>query len=162
MGEGYIDTRVLNAFDDDWKFSPDPKNDGIARGLLKADFDDSKWVPISPLGWWQMQGFPDYHGVAWYRIKFNAEPLKEGERGFISARWAATRWCLNGEKITEHTMGENYKGWDRPFSTYLGGTANYKLHPGENTLVVQVTSKNDTTASGIFKGMAIVASTRKE
>lgn len=44
----------------------------------------------------------------------------------------------------------------------LGGAANYKLNPGKNTLVVQVTSKNDNSASGILKGAAIVAGTCKE
>jgi hypothetical protein len=163
MGDGYTDVRVLNALDDGWKFSPDPQNNGIARGVLEANFEDSDWKTISALDWWQMQGFPDYHGAAWYRLKFNSKPLKEGERArlYFGAVDGNAVVYLNGEKITEHILGPDFKGWDRPFSTYLGGSANYKLKPGENTLAVQVTSKNDTTASGIFKGVAIVAGTRK-
>jgi hypothetical protein len=163
MGADYTDVRVLNALDDGWKFSPDPQNDGIARGVLKADFDDSSWKPITALDWWQMQGFPDYHGVAWYRLKFQSKPLKEGERArlYFGAVDGNAVVYLNGEKLTEHTLEPDFKGWDRPFSTYLGGSSNYKLRPGENVLVVQVTSKNATTASGIFKGVAIVAGTRK-
>jgi hypothetical protein len=160
MGDAYTNTRVLHALDDGWKFSTDPKNDGIARGVLKADFDDSAWAPISPLDWWQMQGFPDYHGVAWYRIKFNAKPLPKEDRArlYFGAVDGNAVVYLNGEKITEHTLGEGFTGWDKPFSNSITD----KLKPGENTLVVQVTSKNDTTASGIFKGVAIVAGTRKE
>jgi len=169
MGSEYSHTRVLHTFDDDWKFSPDPEDDGIDRGVLEAGFDDSEWAEISSLDWWQMQGFPDYRGPAWYRFKFTAKPLRDGERArlFFGGVDGNAEVYLNGEKLTEHLLeAPDYKGWDRPFSTYLGYLSgehsNYRLHPGENILVVKVTSKNDTTASGIFKGVAIVAGTRKE
>ncbi len=104
-----------------------------------------------------MQGYPDYHGVAWYRVKFTAKPLKKGERArlYFGAVDGDTVVYLNGKKLTEHILGENYKGWDSPFSSSVTSA----MQPGENTLVVKVTSKNNTTASGIFKGIAIVAGT---
>ncbi len=169
MGSAYTDTRVLHAFEDGWKFSPDPKDDGIERGVLEAGFDDSGWAEVSPFDRWQMQGFPDYHGPAWYRVKFTAKPLRDGERArlFFGAVDGNAEVYLNGKKLTEHLLqAPDYKGWDQPFSTYLGYLSgeytNYKVQPGENLLVVKVTSKNDSTASGIFKGVTIVAGTRKE
>jgi len=169
MGSEYSHTRVLHTFDDGWRFSPDPENDGIDRGVLEADFDDRNWAEISSLDWWQMQGFPDYHGPAWYRFKFTAKPLRDGERArlFFGGVDGNAEVYLNGEKVTEHVLeAPDYKGWDRPFSTYLGylsgERSSYKVQSGENILVVKVTSKNDTTASGIFKGVAIVAGMREK
>lgn len=159
MAEGfakkYNDGRILGVFDDGWKFSPDSKKDGEQRGVLKANFDDSSWSPISPLNWWQMQGFPDYHGVAWYRLKFNAPALNKGElsRFYFGAIDGNAEIYLNGEKIGEHLLGEDFAGWDKAFTA----PANRALLVGENTLVIKITSKNDTTASGIFKPVALIA-----
>lgn len=157
MGDAYSNARLLHSLDADWRFSPDLKNDGIARGVLQSNFDDSAWKSISALDWWQMQGFPDYHGAAWYRVQFTGEPLKTGERAllYFGAVDGNATVYLNGEKITEHTLGENFQGWDRPFSVDVTN----KMKPGKNTLAVQVTSKNATTASGIFKGVALAAGT---
>jgi hypothetical protein len=157
MGVNYSDVRVLNTFEENLRFKTDPQNELLQKGVTNADFDDSDWKTISSLDWWQMQGYPDYHGVAWYRVKFTAKPLKKGERArlYFGAVDGNTVVYLNGKKLTEHILGENYKGWDSPFSSSVTSA----MQPGENTLVVKVTSKNNTTASGIFKGIAIVAGT---
>ena len=34
----------------------------------KPAFDDSQWKEIQTGNVWQAQGYPDYHGYAWYRI----------------------------------------------------------------------------------------------
>jgi len=156
MGDAYANARLLNSFDDGWRFSPDPKNDGLQRGITTANFDDSSWKNISVLDWWQMQGFPDYHGAAWYRIKFPSEPLKSGERAllYFGAVDGNAVVYLNCEKITEHTLGQNYQGWDQPFSVDITN----KILP-ENILAIEVTSKSNNTSSGIFKGVALAAGT---
>jgi hypothetical protein len=155
MGENFSNARLLNSFDDGWRFSPDPKNDALQRGVTKADFDDSDWKNISPFDWWQMQGYADYHGVAWYRTKFNGAPLQEGERAllYFGAVDGNAVVYLNGEKIAEHTLGENYQGWDQPFTVDVTS----KIKSGANVLAVKVTSKSDNTSSGIFKGVALAA-----
>ncbi len=159
MGAAYTNTRVLYAFDDGWKFSPDPQNDGEARGVPKTDFDDANWSKISPLDWWQMQGFADYHGVAWYRIKFNHDkplPATDRARLYFGGVDGHAVVYLNGKQISERRLAADFKNWDKPFSNSIG----QHLRGGENTLVVKVTSKSNNTASGIFKGVAIVAGTR--
>lgn len=158
MGDAYTNTRVLYSLDENWRFSTDPQNDLLQRGVTNADFDDSSWKLVSPLDWWQMQGFPDYHGVAWYRIKFTAKPLPKTDRArlYFGAVDGNTVVYLNGKKLFDHVLGPNFERWDQPFS----GDVTYDVQPGENTLVVQVTSKSKDTASGIFKGVAIVAGTR--
>jgi len=159
MGDAYTNTRVLYALDNGWRFSPDPQNDGEARGVLKADFDDINWSKISPLDWWQMQGFADYHGVAWYRIKFNHDkPLPATDRArlyFGGVDGHATVY-MNGKQIVERNLPADFKGWDKAFSNSISS----HLRQGENVLAVKVTSKSSNTASGIFKGVAIVAGTR--
>lgn len=157
MKSRYSKVSFLKTFDDGWLFSPDPQNDGEQRGVLKMDFDDSNWTPISPLDWWQMQGFADYHGPAWYRIKFKAPALQKNEtaRLFFGAVDGNTEVYLNGKKIGEHTLGPDFAGWDKAFTAL----ANRAIVPGENILAVKVTSKSDTTASGIFKGVALIVGT---
>jgi hypothetical protein len=158
MGDAYSDARLLNSFDDGWRFSTDPKNNGLQRGVISADFDDSSWKSISPLDQWQLQGYADYHGAAWYRIKFNGKSLNEGERAllYFGAVDGNAQVYLNGEKIAEHQMGQNYQGWDQPFSVDVTN----KILP-ENILAVQVTSKSNNTSSGIFKGVALVTGTSR-
>ena len=160
MGEAYYtNARVLSALDEDWRFSPDPKNDGLQRGVINAGFDDSSWKTVSALSWWQMQGFPDYHGDAWYRIKFTAPQLSKTDaaRIYFGAVDGNAVVYLNGKKISEHILGANFKGWDVPFS--FGITK--ELQAGENILAVKVTSKSNDSASGIFRGVSVVAGTRR-
>lgn len=152
----FKEVRSVDALDTDWKFQPDPQNDGQKRGVLKADFDDSSWSNISPLNWWQKQDpkFSDYHGAAWYRVKFDAPQLEKNEhaRLYFGAVDGNANVYLNGRKVYEHRLGANYEGWDKAFAFYV----HPYLKEGENILIVKVTSKNDTTASGIHKGVAFI------
>lgn len=156
----FSNVRVLKELNEGWLFSPDPQNDGVRRGVIRDDFKDSNWAPISPLDWWQTQGFPDYHGVGWYRLKFDAPALKEGEVAYL--RFGAvdgnTIVYLNGKRIGQHLLGANFAGWDKAFNVF----GHRSIKPGENTLVVQVTSKDDTSASGIFMGMTLIIGTLLE
>jgi hypothetical protein len=69
----YTDIKVAAALDTGWKFHPDPQDNLLATGVTALNFDDNSWKTLTALDWWQMQGFKDYHGVAWYRIKFNLD-----------------------------------------------------------------------------------------
>jgi len=150
----YSEARLLETFDTGWLFHPDPQNDGIKRGVLNANFDDSDWTPISPLNWWQFQGFPDYMGPAWYRLKFQGQTLKASEeaRIYFGAIDGNAEIYLNGKKIKEHTLGENYSGWDKAFTAI----ATRQMKPGENILAVKVTSK-PVGSSGMHKPVALYA-----
>jgi hypothetical protein len=171
-GSGYVDrmmrtgnyseARVLASLADDWKFHPDPEDKLMDKGVTGPQFDDSGWTPISPLNLWQFQGFKDYHGPAWYRIQFTIPPIKEGEKlriYFGSVDGNAVIY-LNGHKLTEHKIGPapDFKGWDKAFSTYATRSL---WKPGTNVLAVKVTSKNDTTGSGITGGVAVVGRINK-
>lgn len=53
----------------DWKFKPDPTNDGLERKLHQANFDDADWRSIRTDQHWEGQGFDNLDGWAWYRIE---------------------------------------------------------------------------------------------
>jgi hypothetical protein len=159
----YSEARVLASLTDDWRFSPDPKNDLLKRGVTKSDFDDSAWKTVSTLNWWQMQGFPDYHGSGWYRIKFTLPPLKDNEqtRLYFGSADGNVEIFLNGHEISGRQLGPapNYDGWNKRFSRHV---ARNEWATGENILAVRVTSKNATSASGITGGVAVIGRVPKK
>lgn len=164
IAQRYVSSRFnevrLNGFDEGWLFSPDPKNDGIQRGVLLAGYDDNSWSPISPYAQWQLQQplEDEYHGPAWYRLKFNAPELKEDEKAqlYFGAVDGNTEVYLNGKKIKEHLLGEDYSGWDKAFVADATST----IQTGENMLAVKVTSK-PVGSSGITGGVALITGKRK-
>ena len=55
--------------DADWRFCPDPEENGEQKAWFEPAFDDRAWKPI-PIGdFWQKAGI-NYEGVAWYRRTF--------------------------------------------------------------------------------------------
>lgn len=49
---------------DGWKFKT-----GDDPSWSNPSLNDSEWGSISPLKFWEQQGFPAYDGIAWYRVK---------------------------------------------------------------------------------------------
>jgi hypothetical protein len=156
IGKNYQEAQSY-PLDDGWLFSPDPNNDGLERGVTKNDFDDKSWASISPLNWWQMQGH-DYHGAAWYRVKFQGKTLEKGETAYLyfGAIDGNAVVYLNGKKVGDHLLGPHFDGWDKAFARNITN----RIQPGENTLAVQVTSKDNTGASGIFRGVVLITGVR--
>jgi hypothetical protein len=129
----------------------------MQRGVTKNDFDDGAWKAISALNWWQAQGFGDYHGPAWYRMTFTAKPLEAGRSAlfYFGAVDGNAVIYLNGKKIKEHTLGPDFEGWNKAFFAVTK-----ELKAGKNTLVVEVTSKDQRTSSGMFKGVSLLSGVR--
>ncbi len=67
--ERLMSLQFIKAFDGLWKFEP---GDNLQRA--ENDYDDSDWgeilVPMS----WEAQGYDNYDGFGWYRLKFNISP----------------------------------------------------------------------------------------
>ena len=58
-----------------WKFADDDDPD-----FKSPDFDDSDWIKVSIPADWETQGFSDYDGIGWYRVKITIpESLKNDE-----------------------------------------------------------------------------------
>lgn len=51
-----------------WKFRPGDNPDWKHPNL-----DDTDWINLTVPGFWELQGFRDYDGFGWYRIKFDLD-----------------------------------------------------------------------------------------
>lgn len=137
-----------------WQFLPD-----AAEGKTVADsaFDDSFWKTIDAGNWWQRLGYPDYHGVAWYRKTIALPALSANQKVVLQfdAVDGNAIVYVNGNKVGEHILGAAYAGWDESF--YFDITDAVKS--GENVIAVQVSSKSADTASGIFQPVHLLIGT---
>lgn len=60
------DTGSIIVLESGWKF-----NTGNDPNWADPVFDDSGWKPILVDRYYELQGWPEYNGFSWYRIKFN-------------------------------------------------------------------------------------------
>ncbi len=139
-----------------WHFLPDP---AAGKDVTSAQFDDSSWKVINggSRGWWQFQGFPKYHGVAWYRKEITVPELSKDQKSsiYFNGVDGNTKVFVNGKMVGEHTLGKDYSGWNQPFHFDITN----ELHAGKNVIAVQVTSKSTDTASGINESVYWVVGT---
>ncbi|MDQ5769249.1 glycoside hydrolase family 2 protein [Thiothrix subterranea] len=91
------------------------------------------WQTINVPGNWYTQGY-DHHGVAWYRLKFNANTSPEtvSTLHFGGVDYFAAVW-LNGQKLGEH---EGY------FQAFAFDVSQH-LKADENILLVRVNSPQE-------------------
>jgi hypothetical protein len=156
--------KLVQNFDRDWKFITDPDKTGVRQGFFQADFNDRSWTPISTTGSWQSQGFEKYHGTAWYRRTFtlsaaDIDPTWLGNNKlllFVGAVDGDAIFYLNGEKIAERKQSDFVNSWEMPFVLDVSSS----LIVGKNTIAVQVTK--DKFASGLYKGVSLIAGVEKK
>ncbi len=108
-----------------WEFLPSGSE---AMPAAKA-----AWQTINVPGNWYTQGY-DHHGVAWYRLKFNANTSPEtvSTLHFGGVDYFAAVW-LNGQKLGSH---EGY------FQAFAFDVSKH-LKAGENILLVRVNSPQE-------------------
>ena len=132
-----------------WKFRPDPTEDGHHKGWFNQEFDDAKWTELE-IGAWEKQGFDDYDGIAWYRLRFTMPEkidCNAVEIHFEAVDESAWVW-LNGKYVGQHDIGP--AGWNRPFDLDITQEVNWN---GENQLSVRV--EDTMAAGGIWKEVII-------
>jgi len=155
--EQYPNARTVQELNNDWRFNPDPAKNGMAQGFADSEFDDSAWKLVTATDHWQKQGFAEHQGTAWYRKSFSPNVDDDDPQGvnlqrmllFFGGVDGSAVVYLNGEKVGEHQLGPNYRGWDEPFVIDITKA----MKPGRNTVAVQVTK--DTLAGGMFKGVSL-------
>lgn len=131
--------------EENWKFSTDPKAEGHRKDFYQDNFNDRTWKPIK-IGHWEGQGWTDYDGYAWYRIRFKMPDKIESnavEVHFEAVDESAWVW-MNGIYLGKHDIG--IAGWDKPFR--LDMTKEIKWGQ-ENILTVRVLDRAD--GGGIWK-----------
>lgn len=140
----HVGAKVLLTLDDKWRFI---NQDG---DYSKSTFDDSTWKFIDATDTWQNQGYPNYHGVAWYRKQFNLTASASKVLLFFGAIDGDAVVYVNGEKVGKHKLGSHGEGWDQPIEMDVTS----QLRARKNTIAVQVTKNSN--ASGIDNGVALL------
>ncbi|MBN1553151.1 MAG: DUF4838 domain-containing protein [Phycisphaerae bacterium] len=143
-------------------FSPDPRNEGVAKKWFSVDCSDLEWSKIKCGldGGWNQQGFKELTGVGWYRIRFAVpESLKQYKHVSLlvgAADEDAVLW-LNGQKVFEHTCKSTglapMEIWNTPFIFPLG--TNLRIG-GENVLAVRIFNRE--AMGGLWKPLYLVGS----
>ena len=155
----YPNARPVLTLDNDWRFATDPKGTGLQQNYASPTFNDASWKTINATAYLQDQGFPDYHGTAWYRKTFDApSQTSDDPQGvnsqkvllFFGAVDGDAEVYVNGKKIGEHLPSQLGKGWDQPF--ILDATSAMK--PEQNLIAVKVTK--DKYKSGIYQGVNLM------
>ncbi|MGH8171092.1 MAG: TIM-barrel domain-containing protein, partial [Steroidobacteraceae bacterium] len=132
-----------------WKFAPDPRDVGIARRWYAGGYDDAGWHAVRTGDSWQSQGFPNYHGVGWYRASFRVPArLPRNVYLYLGQVASAYRLFVNGNEV-QHSHVQ----WPRRL-TYADVTA--ALHPGaRNVIALRVVPPQPSARAapaGILRG----------
>ncbi len=130
---------AVQFLDKSWRLLPDPDNKGKKERWFKAIPRAAR--PASVPGIIQ-QTFPDYHGVAWYWLKFeaaiNKKPGMTYAVKFREVDYYADIW-LNGTRLGSH------EGAEFAFEMECGKALKFK---GENLLAVRVINPVDEPIDG--------------
>ena len=88
-----------------WFFKLDPDGKGEKEQWYKVEHEDSNWSKIFVPGSWEEQGYIDYDGYAWYRLRFNIPKEWEGQGVMVILESVDDRdtTYFNGERIGETT-----------------------------------------------------------
>ena len=97
---------AVQFLNDSWRLLPDPDNKGKEERWFSAIPDAARPAPVPGI---IQQVFPDYHGVAWYWIKFETALKKKSGMNyavkFREVDYYADIW-LNGALLGSHEGAE--------------------------------------------------------
>jgi hypothetical protein len=149
----FLEPRLILNLDKAWRFQTDPDQTGLAKNWMRHSLDDVSWPLLDADRWWQLQGYPEYHGTAWYRRSFTPPTLAPGRRLmlFFGAVDGDALVFLNGERLGEHALGDNGEGWDQPFHFDITD----RLAAGAAQLLAVRVHKT-RCMSGIFRGVKLL------
>lgn len=142
-----------------WKFQIDPddvENSGSIQDAegpdwSKPDYDDSMWKEISTYNHFDSQGYADYKGIFWYRLRFNAPDFPAQKRIWlrIGALDDGGSIYLNGKLVGER---EHLREYDWKVSFAFDVTKLIK-RSGEN--VIAIRGENVFGAGGLWKPVGL-------
>ena len=131
---------IVQRLSDGWRLAPDPANDGRRLRWYRAIRPEARPAPVPGI---IQQVFPDYHGAAWYWVRFTAPADgRPGERTLLrfgAVDYLAEVW-LNGRPVGGHEGGET------PFTLDVTGA----IKPGKaNLLAVRVLNPGPERLDGL-------------
>lgn len=146
--------RVVQAHDKKWKFQIDPEDEGVRQGWFKADADLTGWAVLDGGRAWQEQGYPDHHGVAWYRRLFHPPQVEGGQRVilYFGAVDGDATVYINGKVVGEHKLAPDLGGWNEPFFFDI---TDHLIAGRENLMAVRV--RKDKYVGGISREVQLLA-----
>lgn len=105
-----------------WKFKIDPLDRGESQGWMSPAYEDNDWREISVFNNFERQGYPEYDGVFWYRLKFKAPTFDRSKPRFprglkrvwlrIGALDESGDIYVNGKRVLERPLGD----WQTSFA----------------------------------------------
>jgi hypothetical protein len=141
-----------------WRFKTDPRKAGTGERWFAPDVPDSDWAQIRTDRNWQIQGFENYHGSAWYRTGLTMPQGFDTRKHlwlFFEAVDMEAYVYVDGTKVFEQTFassGLEDEIWDTPFRM----DARPLLEPGrEHLIAVRVDSEQD--AGGIWRPVCLIS-----
>lgn len=135
----------------DWRFSVDEKVVGERQGWCGSDFDDSSWQTVRIDTPWLHQIDMDYRGAAWYRRKFTAPKVADGQTVYLvigAADQVGWVW-LNGRGMGGHYFGEGSSN-----ISFVVDVTEYLKSGSENVLAIRVFSPGDN--GGIWQPIQLM------
>ena len=137
-----------------WRFRTDRDDEGITEGWHKApDSQSSAWTDIRVDASWTNQGF-DYHGVAWYAIRFTVPQEYKGRLWLLfEALDGDSEIWIDGKSVGKLPLHP----WDKP----KGVDVTSVVTPGkESQLVIRVVKGH--SAAGIWKIVKLVTTNERK
>ena len=135
----------------EWKFST-----GDNMSWKNPKFDDSNWENIFIPAYWEKQGYKDYDGFAWYRLRFKIDDnllkgnvvllmgkIDDIDETYINGQLVGKTGDMNKTPIRFNDNGEYQK-----LRTYY--LPQGVLQPGENVIAVRV--YDGYKDGGIYEG----------
>jgi hypothetical protein len=141
-----------------WQFKTDPEGAGETQSWFAPEHPDSDWGQLRSGMSWTTQGFREYHGTAWYRLRFTVPPEVAARKHLWLLFGAVDKEAyvyVDGRKAFEHTAASTGLDldvlYDQPFK--------FDLRPflrtaGEHVVAVRVDSA--FFAGGITQPVALV------
>ena len=137
-----------------WKFQT-----GNDKTWKSAEFNDEDWKTINVPSAWENQGYEDYDGYAWYRLKFSLpHDFNKGELYLSVGKIDdIDDVYLNGEHIgnvydlrKKSWMGVQYTGWEWTMPRAYKIREGLLNRTGSNTIAVRV--YDEQGLGGIYEG----------
>jgi len=140
--------KLLAVLPDQWRLAYDKEDEGVQKGYVKPDFDDSQWKPVATYSnTLDAQGLPDLKTILWYRTKFQV-PEKHGKLSLFFTE-------VDGNSIVYVNGKETEAGKKRaPFEIDITAVAK----SGENVVAVRVDHSRITELflGGIIRPVLLV------
>jgi len=125
-----------------WRFRPDPRNEGLARGWHQPTLaSEEGWKDIRIGTAWESQGHPGLDGWAWYRLEIDVPARWQGRDVFLSFEGVDDIYELyvNGEPAGQGVTSPHAKTRStrrRATTSRAGATRHARAHRGAGARLV--------------------------